>query len=203
VRKLYSVIACVAILTVIHGAEIGAQQTPQSIPRVTPLDVQVVLTRLQADKKVSSLPFQLSVNATGPGEPAQETNLRMGAQVPLPTMATPTVDGKPVTGMLTTNPVQYKDIGTFIDAYARNLGNGSYELRISVSDTSVYVGPASAYTGPAASGSSATMGLPVLRTYASSNNMVLKDGQTKQFTLAADRVSGETLRVDVSVAVSK
>jgi hypothetical protein len=31
----------------------------------------------------------------------------------------------------------------------------------------------------------------------------MKDGQTKQFMLAADRISGDTLRVDVTLKVAK
>jgi hypothetical protein len=143
---------------------------------------------------VSSLPFQLSVNATHPEADLKVTHLRMGAQVPLPTMATPTVDGKPMPGVAQFNPVAYKDIGTFIDASARDLGNASFDVAVTVNETSVYSPP---------QGDPSTMGLPVLRTYMSSNNMIFRDGQTKQFTLAADRISGETLKVDVTVRVAK
>jgi hypothetical protein len=45
--------------------------------------------------------------------------------------------------------------------------------------------------------------LPVLRTFTASNNMVLKDGESEQFMLAADRVSSETLRVEVTLHVMK
>jgi hypothetical protein len=160
-----------------------------------PLDVLVTLSRFQGDKKVSSLPYQLAVNAVHrEADLGDVTNLRMGAKVPLPTMATPTVDGKPVTGMLQANPIQYNDIGTAIDAWARFLDDGVFDVGVSVEDTSVYTPPNP--QGPIDS-------LPVIRTFRSSNHMMLKDGQTKQFTLAADRVSGETLRVDVTLKVAK
>jgi hypothetical protein len=124
----------------------------------------------------------------------------MGAQVPLPTMGTPTVDGKPVTGMLNTNPVTYKEIGTFIDADAKWLEGGAFELQISVSDTSLY---RRSQNPPAGAEQIDDMGLPVLRTFTASNRVVMKDGQTKQFMLAADRISGDTLRVDVTLKVAK
>jgi hypothetical protein len=165
--------------------------------QLIPLDVIVTLSRFQGDKKVSSLPYQLTVNAihTDAGmSSADVTNVRMGAKVPLPTMATPTVDGKPVTGMLQANPIQYNDIGTAIDSYARFKDDGTFDLSVSVEETSVYTPP-----NPQGSIDS----LPVIRTFRSSNRMTMKDGQTRQFTLAADRISGETLRVDVTLKVVK
>jgi hypothetical protein len=172
----------------------------RQMERVIPLEVQVVVTRFQGEKKVSSFPYQLLVNAVHRNQPDGQlpiTSLRMAAQIPLSTMAAPTVDGKPVTGLVTTTPVQYKEIGTFIDAWARFLENGaSFDVGVTVEDTSVYQPQSAAQA-------SAIEMLPVLRTFRSSNRIVLKDGQTKQFTLAADRVSGEILRVDVTLKVAK
>jgi hypothetical protein len=174
---------------------------------VVPLDLQVTVSRYQGEKKISSFPYQLSVNAVHRDAPkimnipgdlsSRVTSVRMGAKVPIPTMAAPTVDGKPVTGMLTVNPVQYQEIGTAIDASATHAGDiSTFDIGVSVEDTSVY--------NPKPDGqASSTDALPVIRTFRSSNHMVLKDGQTRQFTLAADRVSGETLRVDVTLKVAK
>ena len=168
---------------------------------VVPIDVHVVISRYLGEKKVSSLPYSLTVNAVHPAASLQVAHLRMGAQIPLPAMATPTVDGKPVTGVLTTGPVQYKEIGTFIDASAKALETGGFELHVSVSDTSLYRRPQGAQGADAEQ--MGEIGLPVVRTFSASNNMVLKDGQSKQFMLAADRVSSETLRVEVTLNVVK
>jgi hypothetical protein len=178
---------------------------------VFPLDVQVTVSRYQGEKKVSSLPYQLSVNAvhrdarpiqfpnaSDPGA-SRVTSVRMGAQIPLPTMSAPTVDGKPVAGVMQVNPVQYRDIGTAIDASATHRGDASgFDVAVTVEDTSLY----NPKTDAQASGSGIDT-LPVLRTFRSSNHMLLKDGQTRQFTMAADRVSGETLRVDVTLKIAK
>ena len=172
---------------------------------VIPLDVQLVVSRYQGDKKVSSLPYSLSVNAVHPSALVQVAQLRMATQIPLPAMAEArTQDGKPlsqVTGLSGGGPVQYKEIGTFIDAQAKALAPGRFELHVSVSDTSLYKAPAGAQT---ASGERIEdIGLPLLRTFTASNDIVLGDGQTKQFMLATDRISGETLRVDVTLRVGK
>jgi hypothetical protein len=46
-------------------------------------------------------------------------------------------------------------------------------------------------------------GAPVIRNFNASNNLVLRDGQTRQFTAAADRVTGEVIKVDVTLKVAK
>jgi hypothetical protein len=231
VKKLYSIGTWVLCATVLGALDSSAQQSadkvevaPEEMLRqqkaeiarqreeqqeyerqvraVVPVDVHVVISRYQGEKKVSSLPYSLTVNAVHPAARVQVAQLRMGAQIPLPAMSTPTVDGKPVTGMLTTTPVQYKEIGTFIDASAKAIDAGAFELHVSVSDTSLYRRPPDAQSAESAEQVEAA-GLPVLRTFTASNNMVLKDGQSKQFMLAADRVSSETLRVEVTLNVMK
>jgi hypothetical protein len=45
--------------------------------------------------------------------------------------------------------------------------------------------------------------MPVFRSFRSTNTLVLRDGQTRQFTAATDRVSGEVVRIDVTLNVVK
>jgi len=166
--------------------------------RVVPLDLEIVISRYQADKKISTLPYALTVNAPSPFNTLNSTpltQLRMGGQVPLPTTA-PALgpDGKPVSGVTGGGPVQYKDIGTFIDARGRWLDTqpATFEVWISVQEDAVA-------TPQGASAQS----LPVIRTFRAANNLVLRDGQTRQFTAAADRITGEVVKVDVTLKVAK
>jgi hypothetical protein len=171
----------------------------QKRDRIVPLDVEIVISRYQGDKKVSSLPYSLTVNAPYQNSinlnMAPLTQLRMGGQVPLPTMA-PAVgpDGKPVSGFTGGGPVEYKDVGTNIDARGRWLENpaASFEVWISVQEDAVAT----------PQGASSTT-LPVIRTFRASNNLVLRDGQTRQFTAGADRITGEVVKVDVTLKVAK
>lgn len=163
-----------------------------------PIDVEVVIARYQGEKKVSSLPYALTVNARYQEVRDQHrTILRMGGKVPMPMMAQPFpppgADGQQPFG-----PVQYRDIGTQIDCAARPLDDGRFELFISVEDTAVAPTPSTPGVPPAQASS-----LPAMRTFASSNTIVLRDGQTRQFTAAADRITGETVRVDVTLRVPK
>jgi hypothetical protein len=44
---------------------------------------------------------------------------------------------------------------------------------------------------------------PTLRTFSATNTLILKDGQTAQFTAAADKTTGEVVRVDITMKVEK
>lgn len=164
-----------------------ARQLEAKAAELIPIDVEVVISRYQSDKKISSLPYFLAVNA---GERAQATKLRMGANVPVPNASF-----TPVTGG--TNPVvswNYQPVGTNIDCSARPLGDGRFVLEVRVEERSVVQQPGDA---------GQTGGAPVVRTFEAQNNLVLRDGQTRQFTAAADRVTGEVVKVDVTLKVVK
>ena len=165
---------------------------------VVPIDLEVVISRYQGEKRTSSLPYALTVNAkyVSDVEDAPMSSLRMGGEVPLPTMSF-TIDGKPMPGLPTGGPVMYKAVGTNIDARGRILEGGRFEVWVSVQDDAIAT-PQGVATGTAPATS-----LPVIRSFRASNNVVLKDGQTRQFTAAADRITGEVVKVDVTLKVAK
>jgi hypothetical protein len=158
--------------------------------RLIPLSVDVVVSRYQGEKKISSLPYLLAVNANDVAPPGGGVcQLRMGAQVPVPTTNV-SKDAAPVQSFT------YRDIGTNIDCSARTLEEGVYQLRLNVEDTSVYTNAQDATTP--------TVGqMPVFRTFRSTNTLVLRDGQMRDFSAAADRVNGEVIRIAVTLRVAK
>ena len=80
--------------------------------------------------------------------------------------------------------------------HTRKWSNEGFELRISVSDTSVYANIQDNATP--------TVGnMPVFRSFQSTNTLVLRDGQRREFTAATDRVSGEVIRIGVTLRVVK
>ena len=152
---------------------------------VTPLKVQVVIGRYQGDKKISSMPYTLTMNANN------HANLRMGTKIPVTMIMMANVPkDAPATG-----PVQYQDVGTNIDCNTRPLDDGRYLVTISLDDSSVYPDEQT----PAA----AAKGNPTFRSFRATNTMVLRNGETGQFTSAADKVTGETVKVDVTLTVVK
>jgi hypothetical protein len=168
----------------------GADQEADQ-PALIPLDVQIVISRFQGEKKISSLPYALAVNAND----REVSRLRMGANVPVPAMVAPKANPAGPTGPMP-GPVSYRDIGTNIDCTAKATADGRFQVFISVEDTSVYTNIKDANTP--------TVGdMPVFRSFRSTNTLVLRDGQSRQFTAATDRISGEVVRIDVTLKVVK
>ena len=158
---------------------------------VVPLKVQVVISRYQGEKKISSMPYALTMNG------GNRANLRMGTQVPIVMLSTgpaQVVDGKTIQ-QVGPMPIQYKDVGTNLDCSSTALDDGRFLLSITVEDSSVYPDEQSA---PGTS-----KGNPSFRSFRSSNTMILKNGETGQFTMATDKVTGETVKVDVTLTVMK
>lgn len=170
------------------AAAAKAQAARDDLQRLVPLSVEVMVTRYQGEKKISNMPYVMAVNANKLGQ-AGPALLRMGARVPVPTIA-----GNPAGGVgPVPAPVNYQDIGTNIDCTAKVV-DGGFELMISVSDTSVYTNIKDDATP--------TVGdMPVFRSLKSTNTLVMKDGQTREFTAATDRVSGEVIRIGVTLRV--
>jgi hypothetical protein len=175
------------------ASQAAAPQIAQAKPRI-PLRVQVVISRYQGDKRISSVPYTLSVNANTLLDGGKPSSVRMGARIPVQNPAFGRPDGKPPEGPI---PFNYQDVGTNIDCYANSADDGRFELNISIEESSVYLEDQPSPTIPRAGG------LPVFRSFRSSNELILRDGQSAQFTAATDRITGELLRVDVTLTVLK
>ncbi len=183
--------ALAALLAIAGAAPIQAQDQPASAPKptVTPLKVTVTISRYQGDRKISSLPYTMSVNVS-PGNSQTNANLRIGTTVPITTTTTPKEGGTP------TPTVTYRDVGTQIDCAANYPDEtGRFRLHISIDESSVY-------DDPSAKGV-VQVGRPTFRSFRTSDSLMLKDGQSAQLSNTPDKVSGETVRVDVALAVVK
>ena len=156
-----------------------------------PLEVQIVLSRFQGEKRVSSMPYVMAVNANG-----ERASLNMGADVAVPSSTFAPNDPSKAQPIVSFN---YRPIGTAIICGAVTTAEeGRFELNISVDDSSVYLKEDSSAGSP-----SAVSNMPAFRSFKSRNTLLLRDGQTRQYTAATDRVSGETIRIDVTLKVVK
>jgi hypothetical protein len=162
--------------------------------RLVPLSIDIVVSRYQGEKKISSLPYTLSVNAND-NAPGGVCQLRMGAKVPVPSIVAPKQNPAGPAGPMP-GPFTYQEIGTNIDCSARTLEEGGFQLRLTVEDTSVYTDIKDQATPTVEQ-------VPVFRSFRSTNTLVLRDGQTRDFNAAADRVSGEVVRIAVTLRVVK
>ena len=153
-----------------------------------PLRVQLVISKYKGDKKVTSLPYTIST-AVG-----RNSRLRIGADAPYSATRAAV---KPAPDGQTSSPpasFSYRTVGTAIDCTPIAAGDGRYRLDLTISHDSInYV---SDTTSP-------PQGAPVFPTFSTTNTLVLKDGETGQLTVAADPITGDVLRVDVTLTVLK
>jgi len=93
--------------------------------------------------------------------------------------------------------VTYQDTGTSIDCAAYPTDEaGRYRLQVTIDESSVYADDDNAKFA-------ATNGRPTFRSFRTTDSLMLKDGQTMQMSNTPDRTTGETVRVDVTLAVVK
>lgn len=172
VRRLLIAVVLASTITTMGSAQAVPAAPAQAQGRPsTPLKVQVVISRYEGDKKVSSLPYILTVAAN-----EGRVYLRMGSQVPVPQ----------ANGGFT-----YMNVGTNIDCSAASTDDGRFKVEVRVEDSSIM---------QAARGADLA---PTLRNFSTSNAVVLRDGQTAQFIAAADKSTGEVVKVDVTLTVEK
>jgi hypothetical protein len=158
---------------------------------VVPLEVQVTISRYQGEKKISSMPYVLAVNAN-----STDAQLTMIVDVPVAaTTFTPVSGDNKAPGPVPLESFNYRGVGTNIVCGATTADDGRFEISLGVDETSVV---------PSAEGQVGTRpGMPAFRNFKSRNRLLLRDGQTRQYTAATDRISGETVRVEVKLTVVK
>jgi type II secretory pathway component GspD/PulD (secretin) len=193
VTKPFKTLAFVCVIALASTAGQAQEKAPAPAAatrsgtpiNATPLKVQVVIARYQGEKKISSLPYTLTMNANN------HASLRMGTSMPVVMFST--ADPATPKGVAPPAPVQYRDIGTNIDCASTALDEGRYLLSMTVDDSSVYPDepPSGARNGPS------------FRSFRAINAMILKNGETGQFTTATDKMTGETVKIDVTLTVMK
>jgi hypothetical protein len=204
VKKSLVVMAVLAAMVCGPAGDAGAQaaqelpspMSPKKVQNI-PLELQVVISRYQGEKRISSLPYVLSLKSFTNSNRAgfAGASLRLGSRVPIrQQVVAPPADGKPAT---TTSSVSYENVGTNIDAGASALEDGRFEVTVSINESSVVTDPQDLKATPGSDS------YPVFRSYQSTNTLFVKEGQTAQFTAASDRVSGEVVRVEVKLTVVK
>lgn len=175
-----ALVVCLAALVSVPAA---AQNNPgMPSPAIgPPVQLQVVISRTRGDKKIASLPYVMSVK---PNE-RFGAQVRVGSQVPIST----TVDGK--------QTVIFRDIGTSMDAQVTLLQDGRYSVTLNIEETAVYGDTQEPFK------LGVVTPVPVTRMYRSSNTLYMREGQTSQFGVGTDPMTGDSVRVDVTVNVTK
>lgn len=184
--------AAAIVLGLLSSVGTAAAQQPAK-PKVdteTLMMVEVTISRHLGDKRLSSTPYSLIVT------PHNRASLRMGGDVPVPTTTFTPIqkdDPKPPTPLTS---YSYRQVGTNIDVNAGAHIDDKFLLEVTIEESSIY-------PPEAAPATSKTTGAPAFRSFRSHNSMALRDGQSLEYMMATDRISGEVYRVNVKMTVVK
>jgi hypothetical protein len=166
-------------------AQEKAQEKPKAEERAEPaipVKVQIVLAEYDGDKKISIMPYSFVAMAD-----TNRVSLRTGMRIPV---ELDTKDQK----------TTYIDVGTNIDCGVRILKEGRFLLFMVFERSAVY---------PSSSGGEEKMevirpnGMPLIRQFRTSEDLVLKDGQTVESTLSTDPLNGHVIKLSVTINVQK
>jgi hypothetical protein len=163
------------------------QQDKNSADESTHLRLDILLSEYDGSKEVNSLPYTLFLDSALHG--MRYRSVRMGLKIPIVASTSGT-----------NQQVTYQDIGTDIDARATTIDDGFYDLDMSVDRSSVY----SANQGTGETGKIPQVGgSPVVRSFRSSFDLGLRDGQTEQGPSATDPFNGHVLKISITLHVLK
>ena len=165
------------------------EETEKAAPNrreITPLRVQVVFTEYEGEKKISNLPYTLLVNAEGAR--GQKAAIRMGLRVPVATSAN-------------SNQFQYIDVGTNMDGWATKLDDGRFLLHLNLERSSSYTSSATQKTSVAVGEPLSNQ--PIIQQFKTEVDLLMRDGQTIQSTLATEPVSARVSKIEVTLNVVK
>ena len=166
------------------------------MPRST-VRVSLVIARYQGDKKVASLPYTLIVGTGG-----ARTRMRMGVDTPIPvTPASPSESGVPKPPM----SFQYRNVGTNVDCAVWERDRMSeagqretlYRLSLNVENSSAFSGPDTRAAGGSVEGA------PLFRRFDTTIDVGLHDGQRTEAIASTDPVTGEVVKIEVTLNVVK
>ena len=176
-----------ATALVVASAGTLVAQGPEPKPAAA-LKFDIVLTRSSGEKKLASIPYTMYVTARGGNGRGY---LRMGVDVPTGSRtSTTSQQGE------TTTRFDYRNVGTNIDLNITQLADGRYEVQIQLSDSSIHSADQDSRTVPRSDPMA-------FRSFSSTSSLLMREGQPAQFVVGTDKVTGETLRADVTMTVLK
>jgi hypothetical protein len=146
-----------------------------------PVRVQIVFTEFDGDKKISSMPYSFLSYANDRNGRYEGTSLRTGVRIPKDQKA------------------NYMDVGTNIDCRIVAEEDGRFGVSLVFDRSAIYSGSA----GDDKREISHPEGTPVIRSFRTNQNFVLKDGQSSESTLSTEPFTGHSLHVTLTVTTIK
>jgi hypothetical protein len=152
-----------------------------------PVKVQVVFTEYDGDKKISIMPYSFIAIPDEKVGGYYSASLRTGVRIPIE------IESKD-------QKTTYIDVGSNIDCGIRSEEEGRFHLYMIFERSALY---------PTASMGNDKLevprpnGQPLIRQFKSSENLILKDGQTVESTLSTDPLNGHVIKLSVTINVQK
>jgi hypothetical protein len=151
-----------------------------------PVKVQIVFTEYDGEKKISSMPYSFIAIADEKVGGNYSASLRTGVRIPIE------VDGKD-------QKTTYMDVGSNIDCGIRSEEDGRFRLFLIFDRSALY--PNKSPDGERLV--SEPNGQPLVRQFRTSENLILKDGQTSDNIMSTDPLNGHVIRVSVTINILK
>ena len=204
VNRMIGVVVVAMVLLTAFPAQMSAQaeqltQAQLAALPTLPVQVDVVLTRWQGEKRISSMPFVLMANASN--RQHNSTSIRMGVDVPVGTSTsnvTQTQGPSSSQRAVATAKVatEFRNVGTDIDATVTRTDAANFAVSLSIRDSSIF-------TSDQTKMPNTLVDPTAFRTFSASNTLNMLDGQTRLFGVATDKITGETMRIEVKLTVLK
>jgi len=181
-------------LALLAGSDVvSAQAAQRQAVETAPVKVDVVISRHKGDALVSSLPFSLYVRAA---ERAGRASVRMGVDVPVGTTTVTRGQGEEAQQATSSTRPDYRYVGTMLDCQVTATDDG-LRVFVNIQDSSIHT--TAGENMPATIDPNAM----AFRTFSLSNELQMQSGETKEFGVATDKITGETVKVNVTVNVVK
>jgi hypothetical protein len=171
-------------------AQEKSQEKPRSEERAKPaipVKVQVVFTEYDGDKKISIMPYSFIAIPDEKVGGYYSASLRTGVRIPIE------IESKD-------QKTTYIDVGSNIDCGIRTEEEGRFHLYMIFERSALY--PTSSMGNDKVEVSRPN-GQPLIRQFKSSENLILKDGQTVESTLSIDPLNGHVIKLSVTINVQK
>jgi hypothetical protein len=164
-----------AVLAVMtmHGVSHAQQVQAEKIP----VKLQVVISKYDGERKTSSLPYVAYATANG-----DRLQISVGTNVPIATSS---------------GVYNYTNLGTLIDCTITTEA-GRYKVYMNLSDNYLVVPKPEPENANVRAADAQSYGK-----FSFQGGVTVKEGETKQIITAADRASGEVVKVDVTLTLDK
>lgn len=162
----------------------GAPALQDEAANLTPLKLELVVSRLQEGEKATDTPYKLYVTANG-----DSTYLRTGREVPIAVAKLPAPSSEPTEELLMTS-YQYRNVGMNVTCRVFS-HDERFRIKLQLERSSFFEGADSSSDHPS------------FRTFNSELELLLADGQTAEIVAGSDPLTKESWAVEVTLQVLK